>query len=100
LFSNILQSYISILPFKTFLCDKINFNYFRKIKQTSLSIINTILNRAYKNAKKVNINKNSKIIFFSDLHKGDNSYADDFAHNLKIYNYAMEEYYNKKRRHR
>lgn len=60
-----------------------------------MSIINTILDRAYKNAKKVNINKDSKIIFFSDLHKGDNSYADDFAHNLKIYNYAMEKYYKK-----
>ena len=58
-----------------------------------MSTINNILNRAYKNAKEVSINKDSKIIFFSDLHKGDNSYADDFAHNLKIYNFALQDYY-------
>jgi len=58
-----------------------------------LNIINNILDRAYKNAKKVKINKNSKIIFFSDLHKGDNSYADDFAHNIKIYDVALQDYF-------
>jgi UDP-2,3-diacylglucosamine pyrophosphatase LpxH len=60
-----------------------------------LGVINNILNRAYKNAEGVNLNKYSKIIFFSDLHKGDNSYADDFAHNLKIYNHAVNDYFNK-----
>lgn len=54
-----------------------------------------ILNRALKNAKKITINNDSKIIFFSDLHKGDNSYADDFAHNLKIYNVALLDYFNR-----
>lgn len=60
-----------------------------------MGVINNILNRAYKNAEGVNLNKDSKIIFFSDLHKGDNSYADDFAHNLKIYNHAVNDYFNK-----
>lgn len=54
-----------------------------------------VLNRALKQAHKVKIDNNSKLIFFSDLHKGDNSYADDFAHNLKIYHYAMEDYFKK-----
>ncbi len=27
------------------------------------------------------------------MHKGDNSYADDFAHNVKIYKYALQHYY-------
>lgn len=58
-----------------------------------MNIINNILDRAYKNAKKVKINKNSKIIFFSDLHKGDNSYADDFAHNMIIYDVALQDYF-------
>ena len=58
-----------------------------------MGIVNKILDRAYKKAKTVSINKDSKIIFFSDLHKGDNSYADDFAHNYNIYNQALKEYF-------
>jgi len=57
-------------------------------------MINTILDKAFQNAKLLTINKNSKIVFFSDLHKGDNSYADDFAHNMEIYTYAIGKYYD------
>ena len=56
-------------------------------------ITNSILNRAYKNAKPICINSGSKLVFFSDMHKGDNSYADDFAHNVKIYKTALQHYY-------
>ena len=31
---------------------------------------------------------------FSDLHKGDNSYADDFTHNMQIYTHAIRKYYD------
>ena len=58
-----------------------------------MSITNSILNRAYKNAKPICINSDSKLVFFSDMHKGDNSYADDFAHNVKIYKTALQHYY-------
>ncbi len=60
-----------------------------------MSITNKILNKAFKNAKSVNINKDSKIIFFSDLHRGDNSYADDFRHNMIIHEYALKDYFKK-----
>jgi len=60
-----------------------------------LSITNKILSKAFKNAKSVNINKYSKIIFFSDLHRGDNSYADDFKHNMLIHEHALTDYYKK-----
>jgi len=53
----------------------------------------SILDNAFKKAKSLTINCNSKLIFFSDLHKGDNSYADDFAHNMTIYKYALQQYY-------
>jgi UDP-2,3-diacylglucosamine pyrophosphatase LpxH len=56
-------------------------------------MINSILDNALQKAKPLNINKDSKIILFSDLHKGDNSYADDFAHNMEIYTHAIQEYY-------
>ncbi len=60
-----------------------------------MGIVSQTISRAFKNAEKISINSDSKIIFFSDLHKGDNSYADDFAHNLKMYNYALRDYYKK-----
>lgn len=60
-----------------------------------MSITNEILNRAFKNAKNVNINKDSKIIFFSDLHKGDNSYADDFRYNMTVHEHALQDYFKK-----
>jgi len=55
----------------------------------------TILDSAYKKAKILKINKDSKLIMFSDLHKGDNSYADDFSHNMFVYEHALNNYYEK-----
>jgi len=57
--------------------------------------MHSILDNALKTAKPVTINGNSKLVFFSDLHKGDNSYADDFMHNMQIYNYAIQDYFEK-----
>lgn len=58
-------------------------------------MVQKILSRAYKNAKPVSIDVNSKLIFFSDCHRGDNSYADDFSHNKQIYYHALQNYYDK-----
>lgn len=49
---------------------------------------------AYKNAKRVAFDDNSKFILFSDCHRGDNSFADDFANNRNIYFHALNYYYN------
>ncbi len=57
-------------------------------------MVNSILDKAFKTAKKVTLDKDAKIIFFSDLHKGDNSYADDFRHNIKVYTHALHTYFN------
>jgi len=54
----------------------------------------TRLDRAYKNAKVVSFNDQSKFILFSDCHRGDNSFADDFANNRNIYFHALKHYYN------
>lgn len=53
----------------------------------------TRFNKAYKNAKRVLFNDNSKFILFSDCHRGDNSFADDFANNRNIYFHALKTYY-------
>jgi len=52
------------------------------------------LDKAYKTAKVIEFDNNSKFILFSDCHRGDNSFADDFANNRNIYYHALKHYYN------
>ncbi|MDP4093715.1 MAG: serine/threonine protein phosphatase [Bacillota bacterium] len=51
------------------------------------------LSHVYAQSKQIPFNDNSKFIFFSDCHRGDNSKADNFAPNRKIYNSALDYYY-------
>ena len=51
------------------------------------------LDRAYEKAKSIAFDDDSKFIFFSDCHRGDNSFADDFANNRNIYFHAISHYY-------
>ncbi len=51
------------------------------------------LDNAYKNAKIITVDDTSKFILFSDCHRGDNSFADDFANNRNIYFHALKHYY-------
>ncbi|MBL4745839.1 MAG: metallophosphoesterase family protein [Flavobacteriaceae bacterium] len=50
---------------------------------------------AFKKAHALHITKHSKVIIFSDCHRGNNSYADDFSHNSKIYKHALDNYCDK-----
>jgi UDP-2,3-diacylglucosamine pyrophosphatase LpxH len=52
------------------------------------------LTKAYKNAKIEYFDENSKYIFFSDIHRGDDSISDEFTRNQNIYLYALNHYYN------
>ncbi|MDT0556371.1 serine/threonine protein phosphatase [Patiriisocius hiemis] len=54
----------------------------------------TRITNAYKNAKRISFNDASKFIVFSDCHRGDNSFADDFANNRNVYFHALKHYYN------
>jgi UDP-2,3-diacylglucosamine pyrophosphatase LpxH len=56
-------------------------------------MIQQIISKSYRNAKRISLNKDSKIVLFSDCHRGNNSYADDFAHNSTIYYHALRNYY-------
>lgn len=51
------------------------------------------LSGAYKRARRMTINSDSKIIFFSDVHRGDNSLSDEFAHNQNLYYHALQHYF-------
>jgi UDP-2,3-diacylglucosamine pyrophosphatase LpxH len=56
-------------------------------------MIQKIIDNSYKNAKRVSIDWESKLIFFSDCHRGNNSYSDDFSHNGNIYFHALRTYF-------
>ncbi len=53
----------------------------------------TRLDKAYREAKIINFDNDTKFIFFSDCHRGDNSFADDFANNRNIYFHALKHYF-------
>ena len=55
-------------------------------------MIQKIISNSYKNAVRIPLNCDSKFILFSDCHRGDNSYADDFANNSNIYYHALRSY--------
>ncbi len=53
------------------------------------------LDEAYNNAKVIEFDDESRFIFFSDVHRGDNSFSDEFAHNQSTYYHALRRYYKK-----
>jgi hypothetical protein len=50
------------------------------------------LDEAYSNAKSIYFDEATKFIIFSDIHRGDNSMSDEFAHNQSVYLYALKYY--------
>lgn len=51
------------------------------------------LTKAYENAKIEYFDKNSKYIFFSDVHRGDDSVSDEFTRNQNVFLHALNYYY-------
>lgn len=54
---------------------------------------NKQLTKAYRRAKEINFDKNSKFIIFSDMHRGDDSISDEFARNQSVMVAALKHYY-------
>ncbi len=52
------------------------------------------LNQVLENAPIIEIDDSSRIILFSDCHRGDYGWADDFAKNQNIFLHALSYYYN------
>lgn len=50
------------------------------------------LTEVYRKAQRIQFDNNSKLVFFSDIHRGDNTWADEFARNQTIYTYALKYY--------
>ncbi len=52
------------------------------------------LTKAYDNARMEYFDDNSKYIFLSDIHRGDDSVSDEYSRNNNIYNHALNYYHN------
>lgn len=52
------------------------------------------LTKAYKEAQIEYFDKDSKYAIFSDIHRGDDSVSDEFAHNQAIFLHVLNYYYN------
>lgn len=67
-------------------------------RYTNIQVVKMFTNKrlmnAYKHAKVECFDKNSKYIFFSDSHRGDDSASDEFARNQNIFLHALDYYYN------
>jgi UDP-2,3-diacylglucosamine pyrophosphatase LpxH len=58
-------------------------------------VIAKSLNRAYESTQKeIDLNDSTKIILFSDLHRGVGDWSDDFAYNKLIFSYALQHYFD------
>ena len=53
------------------------------------------LTEVFKSSEEIPFDDSSKFILFSDCHRGDNSWADDFAHNQNIFFQVLNYYYDR-----
>lgn len=53
------------------------------------------LSRAFETAETVPFDDTSRMVFFSDLHRGDNGRTDAFAPNEALFLHALRDYYQK-----
>ncbi len=54
------------------------------------------LSEVFDSSEEISFDDSSKFILFSDCHRGDNSWADDLAHNQNIFFHALTEYNEQK----
>ncbi|AFM41802.1 hypothetical protein Desaci_2890 [Desulfosporosinus acidiphilus SJ4] len=52
------------------------------------------ISKIFQDAEKIPFDDSSKIILFSDVHRGDGSWADDFLKNQNLYYAALNHYYH------
>jgi len=53
------------------------------------------ISRVFQSSEEIFFDDSSKIIFMSDCHRGDGSWADDFSRNQNLYYAALSHYYKK-----
>ncbi|MGC1378626.1 MAG: metallophosphoesterase [Anaerolineales bacterium] len=55
--------------------------------------VSTRLTEVFQSAHEIPFDDKSRFIFFSDCHRGDNSWADDFAKNKSLFFHALDYYF-------
>ncbi|MEW6651126.1 MAG: serine/threonine protein phosphatase, partial [Chloroflexota bacterium] len=53
-----------------------------------------LLTDVFQNAERIEFSNSDRLVFFSDVHRGNNSWADEFARNETIYLCALQYYYD------
>lgn len=53
------------------------------------------LSQVFKSSKEIYIDNSTKLILMSDVHRSNNSWSDNFAHNMNIYVAALNYYFEK-----
>lgn len=56
--------------------------------------VSSRLSEVFESSKQIDFDDSSKMILFSDCHRGDNSWTDDFAHNQNVFFSALDYYYD------
>jgi len=70
--------------------------FFKNIKvKIEECLLNIKLEKLLEKSDVIPVDENSRIVFFSDCHRGVGGGADDFAHNQLIYIAALDDYFNK-----
>jgi predicted phosphodiesterase len=54
----------------------------------------TRLTEVFQSAQEIPFDNTSRLVFFSDCHRGDNSWADNFAKNQSLFFYALKFYFD------
>ncbi len=57
--------------------------------------VSSRLTAVFNSSPEIPFNDKSRLVFFSDCHRGDNGWADDFANNQNLHFYALEHYLKK-----
>jgi len=52
------------------------------------------LDKVLENSRRIPFDNDDRLVFFSDLHRGNNTWADEFARNQVIYSHAIKHYYD------
>jgi len=68
--------------------------YARTLEHDRCTLTDRRLTGVYRRAKEIPFDDSSRIIFFSDCHRGDNSRADMFSANQGLFLHALSHYYH------
>jgi UDP-2,3-diacylglucosamine pyrophosphatase LpxH len=67
----------------------------KKVEDQKEDIVYESLKKLYDSSEKIQLDNDSRLVIFSDLHMGDGSSTDDFLNNSELFTTAVQQYYAK-----